>query len=687
MANIPIIRRKHIINNCILLFALILTLVPFQSAFAAGNVWAGAGSMSAKRYAHTATLLANGKVLIAGGHSTVGVLKTAELYDPTLKTWTVIASMITARESHTATLLSNGKVLVVGGRNEDGLELSSAELYDPSNGTWSSAGTLSIGRVEHTATLLSDNDVLVVGGSNGGVSLNSAELYNLSTGWSLTGSMTDFRDRHTASLITSTGKVLVAGGESSSRAASANSGNGINPMPVITNCEAPLNLDSIECASDGSNWGLFDPLINIQGTTILYSAELYDPVLKTWALTNPMSGNRQYHIAAYLPTPVDKVLVAGGFGTGGRLATAELYDPTSGNWSDTGSLHAGRYFHTATLLQDGSLMVTGGYSVPTNSVEIFNSTLGSWTTSTELNESRGRHTATLLNNHKVLVTGGHSGSEELSSAELFGPGFDISGNAGVASAKLSFSDGIAKSVVANASGLYSLRVSSGWSGLVTVSKTGVPSFRPANISYSNVTADMSGKNYLPNSLFVVYSNPTQDGYILESAETSGVGGTMNSAGASIMLGDDAKKRQYRSILSFDTTLLPNTAKIVSATLKIKKLSSAGASPFSFSSNLLYMDIRKSFFGTVLGLQLIDFAAVPGLSAAGTISATPVSGYYVGKLSTAGLALVNTTGFTQMRLRYKLDDNNNLAADWISFYSGNSSVIANKPVLEIIYYVP
>ena len=130
------------------------------------------------RYYHTATLLPNGKVLVAGGNftGTGGALASAELYDPASGTWTATGSLATARYAHTATLLPNGKVLVAGGVGTSSTSLTSAELYDPASGSWTATGSLATARGGHTATLLPNGKVLVAGGSNGSA-LASAELY------------------------------------------------------------------------------------------------------------------------------------------------------------------------------------------------------------------------------------------------------------------------------------------------------------------------------------------------------------------------------------------------------------------------------------------------------------------------------------------------------------------------------
>jgi N-acetylneuraminic acid mutarotase len=176
--------------------------------------WSTTGSMAAARSNHTATLLPNGKVLVAAGVNSANpviILSSAELYDPATGTWSTTGSMATARKLHTATLLSNGKDLVAGGTTS-GSDLTSAELYDPATGTWSTTGSMATARKSHTATLLSNGRILVAGGNGSSGNLATAELYDPTLGtWSTTGSMTGTRKAHTATLL-SNGEVLAAGG-------------------------------------------------------------------------------------------------------------------------------------------------------------------------------------------------------------------------------------------------------------------------------------------------------------------------------------------------------------------------------------------------------------------------------------------------------------------------------------------
>jgi N-acetylneuraminic acid mutarotase len=137
--------------------------------------------MATGRWGHTATLLLNGKVLVAGGTNVSDtLLASAELYDPATENWSDTGSLRTSRANHTATLLPNGKVLVAGGGYGDDYSLASAELYDPATGTWSYTGSLSMGRLAYTATLLTDGRVLATGGSMIYNPLTTAELYYLS---------------------------------------------------------------------------------------------------------------------------------------------------------------------------------------------------------------------------------------------------------------------------------------------------------------------------------------------------------------------------------------------------------------------------------------------------------------------------------------------------------------------------
>jgi hypothetical protein len=241
------------------------------------------GTMSVERTAHTATLLTDGKVLIAGGHNSNGAPAGAEIYDPLLSRFVPTGAMSAGRWFHTASVLPNGKVLIAGGRRVQGNGdyPPVAELYDPATGTFNATGSLVASRALHTATLLPDGKVLLTGGIKGDLCLASAELYDPATGrFTDTGPMSTPRVGHTATLLAN-GKVLVAGGQRS-----------------------------------------------VRGTDLagayLATAELYDPSTGSFLPAGAMATPRADHSAVLLSD--GKVLLSGGMvPPENYLSTAELY--------------------------------------------------------------------------------------------------------------------------------------------------------------------------------------------------------------------------------------------------------------------------------------------------------------------------------------------------------------------------
>lgn len=172
------------------------------------------GLMTEGRGGHTATLLQDGRVLMTGGLGNhLGsdqALASAELYDPRTDTFSPTGAMVESRGSPTATLLSDGRVLIAGGA--DG---ASAELYDPRTGTFSPTGSMRDPRHGHTATLLADGRVLVAGGwQSSEIGFASAELYDPKSGsFAQTGSMSAARSGGSTATLLQDGRVLITGGE------------------------------------------------------------------------------------------------------------------------------------------------------------------------------------------------------------------------------------------------------------------------------------------------------------------------------------------------------------------------------------------------------------------------------------------------------------------------------------------
>jgi alpha-tubulin suppressor-like RCC1 family protein len=196
-----------------------------------------------------------------------------------------------------------------------------------------------------------------------------------------------------------------------------------------------------------------------------------------------------------------------------------------------------------------------------------------------------------------------------------------------------------------------------------------------------------GQTYTIVKPFQSISTGSRDGYILETAETSSVGGSINASASTLRLGDDAAKKQYRSILSFTTGALPDTAVITRVQLKIFKQGIVGGGNPVTTFQGFMVDIKKGYFGTS-SLQAADFQT------AGSKTYGPFKPSLTGKMYlidlTSGKAFINKlssySGLTQIRLRFKLDDNNNGTANYLSLYSGSGSP-SYRPQLVIEYYVP
>ncbi len=182
------------------------------------------------------------------------------------------------------------------------------------------------------------------------------------------------------------------------------------------------------------------------------------------------------------------------------------------------------------------------------------------------------------------------------------------------------------------------------------------------------------------------STGAYDGWILESSENSSIGGQFNSSTAVLILGDDLHNKQYRSLLSFNTSTLPDNAIITQVTLKIRHAGTSGTNPF-ITHSTLFVDIKKPIFGKSVALELTDFSAAPNKLNAATFNKVPVGNVYSAILSTSIFGYINRTGTTQFRLRFNLGDNNDKATDIIKFYSGNYTTSSYRPQLVIQYYVP
>jgi hypothetical protein len=262
------------------------------------------GSLHQGRDDQTATLLKDGRVLIAGGMGWVGnswsELASAELYDPATGEFSLTGSMTDSRVFHTATLLRDGRVLIAGGRDSAGTGgvsgVSSAEVFDPSTGEFTATQQMTHGRMFHTATLLADGRVLLVGGNGD----SSAEVYDPGTGtFAPTGSMASVTGDHVAALLRD-GRVLVAGGGETGgitypRADLYDPTTGTfrptGPMLNDCNCMGPLGSPSSAFVLNDGRVLVPDTVTGPSSET-LGSVELYDPATGTFSQAGTMTALR-----------------------------------------------------------------------------------------------------------------------------------------------------------------------------------------------------------------------------------------------------------------------------------------------------------------------------------------------------------------------------------------------------------
>ena len=266
------------------------------------------GEMNQRRVGQIAVLLGSGKVLIAGGWVGMGGTDSAELYDPATGKFTVITKMTSPRGRPSATLLSNGDVLIAGGERRNNESLASAEIFHVKTLSFQPTGSMHHARISHTATLLSDGRVLIAGGFADNV-VSSAEVYDPNSGaFTETGSMGSVRCKHTAGLLPD-GRVLIAGG------------------------------------SDSRGW---------EGN--LNSAEVYDPHTGKFGAASPMNDKRFKLPDEAVQLSSGRLLIAGG------SKEVEVFDPASGKFLvAAGQMSDPWHFMSETKLRDGSVLLAGGY--------------------------------------------------------------------------------------------------------------------------------------------------------------------------------------------------------------------------------------------------------------------------------------------------------------------------------------
>jgi hypothetical protein len=326
------------------------------------------------RTRHTATLLKNGKILIAGG-SVEGddFALDEEIVDPLTGASSWAAPLHTARQDHSATLLQDGRVLVVGGYNAWLQWVTDAEIYDPQSNSWTVIPPLFPHGTAHTATLMQDGRVLIAGGCIGGYHCTEkVEIFDPRANlWIEAAPLASDRMFHTAQLLNN-GRVLVAGGITA-----------YNEIPV-------------------------------DGTAILYH-----PETNTWSETAPMAFPRYGSQSIKLPS--GDVLVAGGVvpqtDPPSMSNAVEVYDPVSNSWRTVSSLVSPRFAFVLRLLANGQVLAIAGTrdwdccwtrDSFVREVEMFDPATGRWQSIGELPAPGAFSTGTQLEDGRIWITGGQA---------------------------------------------------------------------------------------------------------------------------------------------------------------------------------------------------------------------------------------------------------------------------------------
>jgi carboxypeptidase T len=195
----------------------------------------------------------------------------------------------------------------------------------------------------------------------------------------------------------------------------------------------------------------------------------------------------------------------------------------------------------------------------------------------------------------------------------------------------------------------------------------------------------------PPTVVTLTSTAAQDGWVLESGEATGAGGTIDataSTTSALRLGDNNQDRQYKSVVSFDTSAIPDGATILSATLRLRRGTLSGTSPFS-THGTCWVDVQtgglSGGFSGSGALAAGDFQAAATAAQAASLGNAATNGAWSeGSLNTAGLAALDKTGTTQLRVYFALDDNDDTGNDYVGYYSGNNGTVANRPQLVVTY---
>ncbi len=347
------------------------------------------GELAQGRNHHTATLLADGQVIVMGGEDASGApLDSVERFDPVSETWSELVSLPEPRANHTTTLLEDGRLLVVGGgrSNQNGSPspqdvLATAVLYDPLSGV---VAEIPLGgpRAGHESFRLPNGDVVIAGGSNDQVGSDCTSVPDCQYG----------------KAIASVERFDVA----------TESWSALDDLagPRILFGVAPLEPGSLLLVGGASD------------TASLSRVERYDPAMGAFVLAAPLENARLRPTVVALGD--GRVLAAAGkIANVGPVGVTELYDPALDAWTEGEAIGVPRTGAVAVALQSGNALVAGGFNQLTGNILdellIFDAATDGWVSLPSMVEPRTLPTLTLLQDGRVLIVGGYGG---LSSVEI-----------------------------------------------------------------------------------------------------------------------------------------------------------------------------------------------------------------------------------------------------------------------------
>ncbi|MBJ7469758.1 MAG: hypothetical protein JHD16_00570 [Solirubrobacteraceae bacterium] len=484
------------------------------------NTWAAGPSMATARYNGAFVTLRDGRLMVISGWTSTAAPTNAEIYNPQTNTWATVSTPF-GRYAPVAQLLPDGRVIVAGGGSPSTAH-AEAWLYNPQTNAWASTGAMPSPRAWASIASRGDGGPLVVSGNDASGMLTSVVRYDHTQGTWAAQPTLQSPHRIGLAIALSDGRTLDAGGYTTASARTATAETLAGPLgadpinltaPAVAGTAAVgqalrvtggswegrerFTYQWLRCTAStctpisGATWGRYTVAAADAGRTLrarvtahnAYGSTTIDTdptgtVAAQWAATGALSTARSQ--SGVIKLPDGKVLLAGGYGNSGPIASSESYNPATGQWSAAGALNTARSMAwlspelpklpngrwliagglttgdvtTATTetydadtgqwsaapsmasprvgmnpvsLPDGRVLVAGGYSnystsTTTATAEVFDADTNSWSNVASMTQKRGGHTTTVLNDGRVLVAGGDEGSGTiLTTAEIYDP--------------------------------------------------------------------------------------------------------------------------------------------------------------------------------------------------------------------------------------------------------------------------